>query len=223
MKITDGEQDRAEKAGGAQYSSRDSLRWFMRLSCLLTVCISAWFSCVSPVDVWAKDPATETGLKVCVAEVNNQTAKSLMVERMTERLVKNLRTGKVSAVKLDSSTSSARELRPTVENSEESKAQECNYVVLTQVTDPRSRPTDLGSPQISIGGRRPSTDVSDRADTVRDSVEVNFAVFRIGSPGPILDTRIVDEVSANVADSLMEAMDREGNRIEGELKKNKAR
>jgi hypothetical protein len=53
----------------------------------------------------------------------------------------------------------------------------------------------------------------------RSEVEVNFAVFRSGGVNPILDTQILDRPRANASDSLMDAMDREGNRVKHELKK----
>ncbi len=140
-------------------------------------------------------PQPESGAKVCVAGVNNRTAKSLFVERMTDRLAHGLRDSKLIAVVMDSTTTNDRDLHPTLENSEELKRRECDYMVLTQVADPKSRPTEPVIPPISIGGKVPSVDASDpmggqSGSPYRDSLEVNFAVFRPGSPKPVVNIRI---------------------------------
>jgi len=154
-----------------------------------------------------------------VAEVNNRTATSLMTDRLTERLARNLTSKKRKAVAMQSRTTGQHDLRPTAENSEEAKQLECNYLVLTQVTDPRSNPTDLAGPQISIGGRRPSIDTGDpNGSTARDSLEINFALYRTGSLEPLLQTSLRDEPSDTIAASLTQGIDREANRIEHELK-----
>jgi len=166
----------------------------------------------------------EIGRKVCVAGVNNRTGKSLFVERMTERLARSLGESKLNSVVMDSATTSDRELRPTLQNSEELKRRECDYLVLTQVADPKSRPTEPVIPPISIGGKVPSVNASDplggqSGPQYRDPLDVNFAVFRPGSTKPVLNSRILDQPSGNVSDSMMQAMDREANRIGRELKK----
>ncbi len=145
---------------------------------------------------------------------------------MTERLARGLSDKTVRAVVLDSRTTSDRNLHPTLQNSEEIKSKECDYLLLTQVSNPRFHPTDLGTPQISIGGKVPSVDASDplagqSGPQRRDNLEINFALFRPGNPKAVLDTRILDRPSANVSDSLMQAMDREASRIQHEIKKKK--
>ncbi len=166
-----------------------------------------------------------TGARVCVAMVNNHSSQSLFVERLTERLVQNLTGSKIKAVAMDSTTTSDRTLHPTAENSDELERRDCAYLVLTQVTDPKNHgPTEIPSPQVSIGRKASSTDAKDSlggqtGSIYQENVEVNFAVFRTGTPKATLDTRILDEASANVSNSLMPAMDRVGNRISHELKK----
>jgi hypothetical protein len=166
-----------------------------------------------------------SGKSVCVAVVNNHTAQSLFVERMTERLARSLSGSMIKAVAMDSSTTGDRILHPTAENGAELKRRECDYLVLTQVTDPKDHnPTELRSPDISIGKRTPSVDASDppggqSGPVYRDNLEVNFALFRPGTQKAMLDTRILDQPSGNVSDSLIQTMDRVGNRISHELKK----
>jgi hypothetical protein len=55
----------------------------------------------------------------------------------------------------------------------------------------------------------------------RDSLDINFALFRPGATKALLDTRILDRPSGNVSDSLMQAMDLVANRVNHELKKKK--
>ncbi len=170
---------------------------------------------------WSQELSSqpETGGKVCVAGVNNRTGKSLLVERMTERLARSMNESKLIAVVMDSATTSDRELRPTLENSEELKRRECNYLVLTQVADPRAHPTELKLPEISIGGRAPNVDASDPPGAPpRENLEVRFALFRPGSPA-VTDTSFPAQPSANVSDSLMQAMDRVANRVGRDVKK----
>lgn len=162
----------------------------------------------------------ETGGKVCVAGVNNRTGKSLSVERMTERLARSLSESKLIAVVMDSATTGDRELHLTLQNSEELKRRECNDVVLTQVVDTRSHPTELKLPEISIGGKAPNVDASDPPGTpARENLEVRFALFRPGSPKAVTDTSFSAQPSPNVSDSFMQAMDRVANRIGHDVKK----
>ncbi len=198
----------------------------MRPSCPVVCCLSAILSLFLMSFVWSQELSSRpgSGARVCVAQVNNQTAKSLIVDRMTEHLVRGLSDQKLTAMAIESVTTSNRELRPTLKNSEELKRKECNYLVLTQVNDPKSNPTDFALPQISIGGKTPSVDASDplggqSGPQYRDNLEVSFAVFRPGSPKPVLNTRLLDQPSANASDSMMQAMDREANRVGHELKK----
>src|SRR5258708_33763408 len=176
-----------------------------------------------PSLLWAQS-STESRVKVCVAMVNNRAARSLYVERLTERLAHDLNDSKLSGIVMDSTTTSDRDLHPTLQNSEELKSRECDYLVLTQVTDPKSHPAEMGIPPISIGGKAPSVDASDpmggqSGPQHRDNLEVNFAVFRPGSPKSVMNARVLDQPSGNVSDSMMPAMDREANRIAPELKK----
>ncbi len=195
-----------------------------------TICIAAGFSIgllfpatASPQEMSSQEAQ---GTKVCVALVNDASPKSLDEERMTQRLARSLGDKTVTAVVLDSRTTSDRNLHPTTQNSEEMKSKQCDYLLVTQVSEPRSHPADFGSPQISIGGRVPSVDASDplggqSGPQRRDNLEINFALFRPGNPKAVLDTRILDRPSANVSDSLMQAMDREASRIQHEIKKKK--
>lgn len=166
-----------------------------------------------------------TGARVCVAVINNHSARSLFVERLTERLVQSLTRSKVKAVAMVSSTTGDRTLHPTAENGDELERLDCAYLMLTQVTDPKNHdPTELPPPQVSIGRKAANTDASNppagqTGPVYRENVEVNFALFRTGTLKAMLDTRILDEASGNVSDSLMQAMDRVGNRISHELKK----
>jgi hypothetical protein len=166
-----------------------------------------------------------SGMKVCVAVVNNHTAELLFPDRMTARLVKAVNDKKHSAVPMETATSDSRKLQPTLENSEEMKSKDCDYIVLTMVTGSSRHATPSGDDGISIGHARvPSIDASDpmggqSGPVYRNELEINFAVFRAGNPYPIIDTQILDRARANASDSLMDAMDREGNRVRHELKK----
>jgi hypothetical protein len=166
----------------------------------------------------------QPGAKVCVAIVANRTTKSLFVERMTERLTRGLVQNKLAAVTMDSATTNDRELHPTIENSGELKVRECDYLVLTHVTDPKTHPAEMRIPDISIGGKVPSVDASDplggsSGPVYRDNLEVGFALFRPGHLKAELDTTFLAQPTANASDSLLPAMDRVANRISHELKK----
>jgi hypothetical protein len=180
---------------------------------------------VSSLSSWSKEqPKSETRLKVCVAGISNRTATSLFEERMAARLTKSLEENKLSAVAMDSLTTNDRELRPTVANGEEMKRQECDYVLLTQVRNPKTDVTDPRMPPITIGGRVPSTDASDpmggqSGPVYRDQLEIDFALFRAGKFDATTNTSILERPSANVSDSLVQAMDRVANRVAHDLKK----
>src|SRR6266496_2939227 len=125
---------------------------------------------------------------------------------------------------MDSATTNDRELHPTIENSGELKKRECDYLVLTHITDPRASPAQTRIPEISIGGKVPSVDAGDplggsSGPVHRDNLEVGFALFRTGHLKPVLDSTLLAQPTANVSDSLLPAMDRVANRINHELKK----
>ena len=173
---------------------------------------------------WSKEqPKSEVRHKVCVAGISNRTATSLFEERMAARLAKSLVQNKLAAVTMDTSTTNDRELHPTVENGNEMKRQECDFVLLTQVRDPKRDLTEPRMPPVSIGGRVPSTDASDpmggqSGPVYRDDLEIDFALFRAGSFDATTNASILEKPSANVSDSLVQAMDRIANRVAHDLK-----
>jgi hypothetical protein len=184
------------------------MRLGYRFSVLFSVAV-----CLAPFQATSQELSRA---KVCVAVVNNHTAELLSPDRMTVRLVKAVSDKKLSVVAMDSATGNSKELRPTLENSQEMKSKECDYLLLTMVTGSSKRGD---SPSIV-----PSTDASDpmggqSGPVYRSEIEVNFAVFRSGGLNPILDTQILDRPRANASDSLMDAMDREGNRVKHKLEK----
>ncbi len=164
------------------------------------------------------------GVKVCVATVSNVSTRSALVDRLTERLSKDLRDDKIKTVTMDSSTTTDGKLHPTRENGEEAKSKDCDYMLLTQIVDPKTRPFDPQSPQISIGGRVPGVDASDpmggsSGPVHRDNLQISFALFPMDRLKPVVDTVILAQPSGNVSDNLLTAMDRESSRVASELKK----
>ena len=164
------------------------------------------------------------GSRVCVATVSNMSPRAALVDRLTERLSQDLRDDKINAVTMDSSTTTDHKLHPTRENGEEAKASECDYVLLTQIVDPKTHPLDPQSPQISIGGKVPSTDASDplggsSGPVYRDNLQVSFALFPMDRLKPLVETVILARPSGNAFDNLLPAMDRVSNRVGHELKK----
>lgn len=175
---------------------------------------------------WTQDAPfhPKPGAKVCVATVSNTSARAALDDRLTERLSKDLRDDKIDAVAMESSTTMDHKLHPTRENGEEAKSHECDYMLLTQIGDPKAHPLDPQSPQISIGGKVPSIDASDplggsSGPVHRDNLQISFALFSMDRVKPVLDTVILAEPSGSMSDNMMAAMDRESNRIEHELKK----
>jgi hypothetical protein len=144
---------------------------------------------------------------------------------MTARLVSAVTDKKLSAVPMESATGDAKNLRPTLENAEEMKGKDCDYIVLTRVTGSSKYGSPSSETGISVGRAKvPSIDASDpmggqSGPVYRNELEINYAVFRAGKPDPLLDTQITERARANASDSLMDAMDREGNRVRHELKK----
>ena len=176
--------------------------------------------------LWSQDltPQPKPGAMICVATVANTSARSALLDRLTERLAKDLRDDKIKAMTMDSSTTMDHKLQPTQENGEEAKNKECDYILLTQIADPKARSFDPQSPQISIGGKVPSIDASDpmggsSGPVYRDNLQVSFALFPMGRLKPVLDTVILAQPSGNLSDNLLSAMDRESNRVSHELRK----
>ena len=196
----------------------------MRLGCSLLLALPI---SLLPVQLNAQEVSAQpgSGAKVCVAVVNNHSPELLDQDRMTARLVKALADKKLSPVLMDSATGNSKDLRPTLENSQEMKDKECDYLVLTMVTKPYPRDPTSGDAEISIGHARvPSTDASDpmggqSGPVYRNELNISFAVYRPGTIKPMMDTQIYDRPRANTSDSLMDGMDQEGSRIKHELKK----
>jgi hypothetical protein len=161
----------------------------------------------------------KTNGKVCVATVGNASTTSAFVERLTARLTQNLVHNKVNAVSMESRTTTDRQLHLTIENGEESKDKQCDYVLLTQIYSPGSRPEEPQLPVISIGGRVPSVDAADTMAVYRDPLKIAFSLFRIGRMKPVLESAVLQEPAANVSDSFLPAMDQEANGVSHELKK----
>jgi hypothetical protein len=181
---------------------------------------------LAPLASWSQDLPSppKAGGKVCVALVSNTSASSVLENRMTDRLSKALKDSKISTLTMDSSTTTDRKLHLTAENGHEAKSKECDYILLTQVVDPKAHPDEPRIPAISIGGRVPSTDASDplggsSGPVYRDNLQISFALFRTDRFKPVLDAAILAPPSGNVSDNLLSAMDREANRIGHELKK----
>ena len=170
-----------------------------------------------PVLVLAQSSSRELKKpRVCVAIVDNASTVSAHVERLTERLVKNLRRNKLEAVAMDSSTIKGRTLRPTRQNTDEADDKQCGYTLLTQIVETRTNPA---APQTSprAGAREPSVDASDplsgsSGPVYREELGIAFALFRTSRYNPVLDTFILERASANVADTFLVAMDRIANR-----------
>ena len=169
-------------------------------------------------------PQPKVGAKVCVAVVANASATPAFVERLTERLSRSLKQNKINAVTMHSVTTDKYPLQLTTDIGEEVKKSECDYVLLSQIRDPRQHPLESQPPEISIGGRVPSVDASDplggsSGPVYRENLQLAFALFRIGRFKPVLDTHVLERPSGNVSDTLLSAMDREANRVGHELKK----
>jgi hypothetical protein len=180
---------------------------------------------LTDLTLWSQDlpPKPKPGAFVCVATVSNTSARSAILDRLTERLAKNLRDDKIKAVTMDSSTTMDHKLQPTQDNGEEAKSKECDYILLTQIVDPKGGPFDPQGRQISIG-KVPSIDASDpmggsSGPVYRDNLQIGFAVFLMGRLKPVLDTVILAQPSGNLSDNLLSAMDRESNRVSQELRK----
>ena len=169
-------------------------------------------------------PQTKNEVKLCVATVANATTTPAFVERLTLRLTRTLQQNKINAVTMDSRTTDKNPLELSSDNGEEVKQKDCDYVLLSQIRDPRQHPLESQPPEISIGGRVPSVDASDRmggssGPVYRENLQVAFALFRIGRLKPVLDAYVLERASANVSDTLLPAMDHEANRVDHELKK----
>lgn len=169
-------------------------------------------------------PQPKSGAKVCVATVGNASTTSAMVERLTERLSSSLKKNMINAVTMDSETTNKHPLEMSTDNGEEAKQKECDYVLLSQIRDPRQHPLEPQPPQISIGSRVPSIDASDplggsSGPVYRENLQVFIALFRIGRYKPVLDTYVLERPAGHVSDTLLYAMDHEANRVDHELKK----
>jgi hypothetical protein len=161
--------------------------------------------------------------RVCVAIVDNASAVSAYVERLTERLVKNLQRGKVEAVAMESSTTKERTLRPTRQNTDEAEDKQCNYTLLTQIVEIRADPAAQQTTKRD-GATVPSLDAADplsgsSGPVYLEDMEIAFALFRASKYDPILDTFVLEPASASVSETFLAGMDRIANRVSHDVKK----
>ena len=189
---------------------------------LSSLCLALAFAAVSALNAGAQAGSP----RVCVANVSNASTVPAMLERLSERLVKNLARNKLDALSMSSVTALDPELHPAPDNAEEASSRECDYILLTQIYSKRPLTAQGTEPGISIGARVPSVDASDpmggsSGPVYREELEIKFAIFRPGNPTAMLDTAIWERPSANVSDSFLQAMDREASRVSHELKKKK--
>ena len=194
----------------------------MRLQRFAILCSLGFLAVASTIVAQDEIPSQpKSGAKVCVATVANASTTR---ERLTERLTESLKQNKINAVTMDSRTTDRHPLELSTDNGEEVKEKECDYVLLSQIRDPRQHPLEPRPPEISIGGRVPSVDASDplggsSGPVYRENLQVAFALFQIGRFKPVLDTYVLERPSANVSDTLLPAMDHEATRVGHELKK----
>jgi len=164
-------------------------------------------------------PQPKSEAKICVATVANASTTRAFVERLTKRLTESLKQNKIKAETMDSRTTDKHPLELSTDNGDEAKQKECDYILLSQIRDPRQHPLEPQLPEISIGGRVPRVDASDPSPVYRENLQVAFALFRIGRFKPVLDTVVLERPSANASDTFLPAMDHEANRVSHELKK----
>ena len=191
----------------------------MRLSVLSALVILVC-SCLLPAQSRSRESDPP---KVCVAMVYNASTVSAYLERLTERLVKNLRRGKVEATAMDSSTTKERTLKPTRPNIDEADTKQCNYTLLTQIVEVRAHPGALET-TVHDGAIVPSIDAADplsgsSGPVYREEIQIAFALFRASMYAPVLDAFILETASANVSDTFLQGMDRIANRVSHDVKK----
>ncbi len=196
----------------------------MQLPRLVLLCNLALLLATSSMAAQEVSSQNTAGAKLCVATVGNASTTSAFVERLTERLTKGLKQNKINAVSMDSTTRDRHPLQLSTENGKEAKQKGCDYILLSQIRDPRQHPFDPQSPEISIGGRVPSIDASDplggsSGPAYRENLQVDFALFQLGRFKPHLATYALERPARNVSDTLLPAMDHEANRVAGEWRK----
>ncbi len=192
-----------------------------RLLTILPVLFAATLVPAQPQSGGKRNP------KVCVAEVANASTVSADLGRLTDRLVKSLKRGKMDAEAMESSTTMDRHLHVTGENAEEADSKRCDFTLLTQIVETRQHPAAPPSsdPRGRAGPAVPSVDASDTvpgsssAPVYREEMEISFAVFQSSHHEPVVDTSVFDTASAGVSDSFQQVMDRVANRVTHELKK----
>lgn len=183
---------------------------------LLTLAAAAWQQELPP------QPKPDG--KVCIATVGNASTNSAFVEHLTERLSHSLSRDKVKNVSMDSRTTTDRELRPTEANGRESRDNDCDYILLTQIAQAPEHAIDPYKRDVVISRPTPDIDASNpapnrRAPFARDVVQIRFAIFRIGRLKPVVDTSIRAYAAQNVSDSFLPVMDRIASRVAHEVRK----
>jgi hypothetical protein len=160
------------------------------------VALPAAISLVLISAVAAKDKSSLPQGKVCVAVVADASTTSASVEQMSARLVRSLKQDKVDALGMDSRTTMQYPLRFSKDNGEESQQKGCDYILLTQLRDPREHPWEPHLPEISIGGPVPSTDAADEGPA-GPNLHVAFALFHSGRFEPARDKRCNQVLARN--------------------------
>src|SRR5258708_12878138 len=91
---------------------------------------------LAPVAAQTQDVPVQPkpGAKVCLATVSNVSTRSALVDRLTERLAKNLKDEKIRAVAMDSNTTTDPNLHPPRHNADEPQPTHTYYTFLHILT-----------------------------------------------------------------------------------------
>jgi hypothetical protein len=139
------------------------------------------------------------GIRVGVVAINNKTGKPVSEETLRDRLIGDISSGNVEAIRLNASSTSEAEA--------EAKAKQCDFILYTDVSALKT--ASAGKKLGGMFGRAAGVTTS---DVGKSEARIDFKLFPTGSATPSLATSVNVKEDTEEA-SVGTAIDREAQAV----------
>ncbi|MDX6612173.1 MAG: hypothetical protein QOD75_1359 [Blastocatellia bacterium] len=144
------------------------------------------------------------GIRVGVVAINNKTGKSVSDESLRDRLIGDINSGNVEAIRLNASSPSEAEA--------EAKAKQCDFILYTDISALKT--ASAGKKLGGMFGRAAGVTTS---DVGKSEAKIDFKLFATGSATPTLATSVNVKEETEEA-SVGTAIDREAQAVTGAVR-----
>ena len=153
----------------------------------------------------ASSSNTRRGVRVGVVGINNKTGKSVSTESLRDRLIGDISSGNVEAIRLNASSPSEAEA--------EAKAKQCDYILYTDLSALKT-----GSAGKKLGGMFGRAAGVTTSEVGKAEARIDFKLFPTGSTAPTLSSSATGKEDGEEA-SVGTAIDREAQAVTAAVRK----